>query len=664
MRAVARPKLLFHGLFIAATLVVGLALLPRVWEFAQHSWEMLFFPWQIDYDEGVNLNASWLLSQGVNIYSPNPPGHFVSALYPPLMYGLSAISFKLWGLNLWSGRLIALLGSLGAGAALWVWVYAETRRHAAGLLSALLWFSLGPVYVWSTFYKQDVPSIGLGLIGGAMIALMPGGTRSDTDVNKRTNLPAYLAIAPLALSFWMKQSSVAPLIAVGLFMLLWRRRLGVRWGLWAGASIIIPFLALGLLTQGGMWEHLSGFNEFGRSTSRLAARVDTLLAEFWPMVLCGGILLTTALVWAVRRKTLAWSALYLFVSIPATTLAILHPTGNYNQLLLILAPLCLAAGVLAGAAGNGFSRAKGTQRRLAMLGAICVALLLIAAQAVLVYSKPQWTWYSPLALPLPERAERMRQIEEAVRAADGPVLSDDQWLLLKNGRQPIYDDPVAMAALARSGAWDESTLLADLRRRKFSLIVLEFDVTQDTYNPRWTDKALKMLQDNYRLQFRDVYFLYRPQPAADTPEVGAKCSIEGGPTLQGYTFATTLANRGDRLPLSLYWQGARPHDLDVKVFARLVDGSGAAAWQVDWQPGELAGRAWSHGVWEVGKAVRDTLSVPIAPDLPYGRYRLQIGAYTLGADGKIATLMPQCSGEAAPEPDGSITISDLIVVER
>src|SRR5439155_11222501 len=61
-------------------------------------------------------------------------------------------------------------GALGAGAALWAWVYVETRRHLAGVLAALLWFSLGPVYVWSTFYKQDMLSLALGLAGGAMAA--------------------------------------------------------------------------------------------------------------------------------------------------------------------------------------------------------------------------------------------------------------------------------------------------------------------------------------------------------------------------------------------------------------------------------------------------------------------------------------------------------------
>src|SRR5439155_2909715 len=89
---------------------------------------------------------------------------------PPFYFLLNAAAIKLWGLGLGSGRLLALAGALGAGAALWAWVYVETRRHVAGVLAALLWFSLGPVYVWSTFYKQDMLSLALGLVGGAMAA--------------------------------------------------------------------------------------------------------------------------------------------------------------------------------------------------------------------------------------------------------------------------------------------------------------------------------------------------------------------------------------------------------------------------------------------------------------------------------------------------------------
>ena len=126
-----------------AVVAIALLLAPRLADYARHSWEALNFPWQLDFDEGINANASWLLSQGTNIYRPNPPDHFISSMYPPLYFALNAPAMKLWGLNLWSGRGLALLGALGVAAMLWAWVRVETPGtllvhypHSCGLPSA------------------------------------------------------------------------------------------------------------------------------------------------------------------------------------------------------------------------------------------------------------------------------------------------------------------------------------------------------------------------------------------------------------------------------------------------------------------------------------------------------------------------------------------------
>ena len=125
---------------------LGMLLLPRLVDYAQHSWAALFFPWQLDFDEGVNLNAAWLLSQGVNIYRPNPPDHFVSAMYPPLYYALNAAAMKLWGLSLFSGRLLTFISALGAGAMLWAWgrtPYGQHFHHSTAGGFPVLFFALG-----------------------------------------------------------------------------------------------------------------------------------------------------------------------------------------------------------------------------------------------------------------------------------------------------------------------------------------------------------------------------------------------------------------------------------------------------------------------------------------------------------------------------------------
>src|SRR5206468_10253128 len=86
----------------------------------------------------------------------------------------------------------------------------------------------------------------------------------------------YWAIVPLSLSFWVKQSSLAPMVAVWIFLLLRDWRLAVRWGLWAAGSIVVPFLALDLLLKGGLHTHVFAFEHYGRSLARLGKNLDGL----------------------------------------------------------------------------------------------------------------------------------------------------------------------------------------------------------------------------------------------------------------------------------------------------------------------------------------------------------------------------------------------------
>jgi hypothetical protein len=650
-------------------------LAPRLLDYAQHSWDAVRFPWQIDFDEGINLNASWLLSQGVNIYRPNPPDHFISSMYPPLYFALNAVAIKLWGLNLASGRVIALLGAMAAGAMLWTWVYAETRRHAAGLLAALTWFSLGPVYAWSTFYKQDMLALALGLAGGALAA---GAASEGWKVEKFKGLKVdnsptfkpsilqtfklYLAIVPLALSFWVKQSSLAPMAAVGLFLLLRDRRLAVRWGLAAAASILVPFAALDVVLRGGLHAHVLAFDHYGRSAARLAKNMDALWTQHAPLVLCGAGFAVLGIWSATRqRRSPPLSTLYLLVATPAALLGNSLPTANYNHLLDILAPLCLALGVALGTAWRKIELGGMRLDRALLAGGV---LALAFAQAGIVYNKPGWTWYTPLGIPLEERAERMEKISQAVKQAPGEVLSEDNWLLLKNGKRVLYDDPAAMAALANAGEWDQSVLLQDINRRKFSLVLLQYDLTNETYNPRWTNQALDALKANYDVLFRDVVFSHAPRAPGAKPQTLAGCSAPGGPLLEGYTFRSTTANRGDALAMNIYWRGSGGEgQAGVKFFVRLVDGSGAPRWGADLLPGETAGKPWPAG-WTPGEPVRDDLSLPVPADLPYGDYRLLMGTYTVDTAGGIRALRGDCTGNVAMDPDGAIVMSSMQVVER
>jgi hypothetical protein len=293
------------------------------------------------------------------------------------------------------------------------------------------------------------------------------------------------------------------------------------------------------------------------------------------------------------------------------------------------------------------------------------AAALVLVQAALVYGQPSRIWYSSLGISLPERADRMEKISELIRQTPGDVLSEDNWLVLRNGKRVIYDDPAGMAALARSGKWDESILLQEIGGRAFPMVVLDYDITDLAFTYRWSDAALRALRDNYDLLYADVRFIHIPKPVEVEPLAQVDCRAAGGPGLQGYTFRPTEARPGNVFGLGLYWQrdGTTEVDGNIKVSARLVDEAGGVRWQADWPPGETAGKAWS-AAWAPGQTIVDTVQVPLSYDIPYGKYRLDLVGYTLNAEGNLAPVEFDCTFPPDIGAAGGLRLAEFQLVER
>ncbi|MGI8588850.1 MAG: ArnT family glycosyltransferase [Chloroflexia bacterium] len=627
------------ALAVGVLLLPVLALLGRLALFAGHSAEMLAFPWEIDFDEGVILHSSWLLANGQTPYPPITADHFVSSVYPPLFYALNAVALKIWGLNLWSGRALSLLGTLLAAGSLVAWTFAETRSRAAGLIAAALWLSSGPVIVWATFYKQDVLALGFGALGGAMLA-WAGRPNLPSPVPRGVTRLAWLAILPLVLAFWTKQSTLAPLAAAGLYMLGRDRRSGLRWCLGAGAALTGPFLLLNVALGGQLYIHLFLPGAEALSGARLGKNLGALWGEGWPVIVLAGVTALALLGWAARTVP-ALSVLYAAVSMPALLLTNLSPLANYNHLLIGLLPLCLLAGV-----GLGHAASLGEWRLRAGLLVAGVAVLLV--QPALL--GPIKNWYTPLGQPLDEKATRFELLERAVADAPGSsVLTEDAWLALRAGKALPYDDPAMMTIQANSGHWDQRDFLNDIARRRFGLVVLEQDITGETDTPRWSAAGLAALQANYAVKSRDVRFLAAPRAPPAAPPDARDCALAGGPRLVGFFLPGGGARLapGDVQQLSLYWAApataTSPEPLKFSLLLR--DPQGKAAWQADLPPGAEAGRPWPS--WPPGASPRDDLQVPVPATAPPGVYTLVLSAYVPGAGG-LRPVPFVCGAGSAP----------------
>lgn len=132
--------------------------------------------------------------------------------------------------------------------------------------------------------------------------------------------------------------------------------------------------------------------------------------------------------------------------------------------------------------------------------------------------------------------------------------------------------------------------------------------------------------EEYRALFpdpvMDVALYARPDPAIAPRQYGDLFMLRGA------LFAST-ARRGGRLHVDLWWSALRPPGLDYSVGVFLLDDSGTLRAQHDGPPGGTATSRWTPDMTE-SQPIFDRHSLPLAPDLLPGEYRLGVQVYWYG----------------------------------
>jgi len=124
-----------------------------------------------------------------------------------------------------------------------------------------------------------------------------------------------------------------------------------------------------------------------------------------------------------------------------------------------------------------------------------------------------------------------------------------------------------------------------------------------------------------------------PALASATP-VGAE--FGGVVALDGVLLPPSVA-RGQPLAYTFLWRALGETNVDYTVFLHLIDGAGQMVAGHDAQP---RGGLYPTSVWAPGERVADEHSW--TPDLPPGRYRVEVGLYDLSTMARL----PLTGGDA------------------
>lgn len=248
------------------------------------------FPLNLDLMEGTVLQHFQRAVAFKPIY-PEPTPTYVPLAYNPLYYLLTIPFAWIFGVNLFTLRLVAILGMLGSGLIIFLVVRQKT---------ASLWWSIIAAGLFAAAYKvmdayldtahSDSWFLFMALLGTYII---------DRNRSRLWNL---IGVVVLVADFWFKQHGA--LFAVGgLLFLTWRQGLKSSILYWLVGLILGPifYIFIGPSVFGSHFHYFTW--EVPRHWSELTTdtfhRYIGFIAEFYPILAFSGTLLTG---WAFRSS--------------------------------------------------------------------------------------------------------------------------------------------------------------------------------------------------------------------------------------------------------------------------------------------------------------------------------------------------------------------------
>jgi hypothetical protein len=452
----------------------AIALLCQLCAYVFLSVHVIQHPFDLERAD-VTLQLACDLARGRPIYRPLTDFPFVAGDYPPVYLFLNAVAIRLFGLNLWSGRLISFLAALGVSAILLLWVYRETRWPAWSFTVALLPF-LSPLFFSRTaFYRVDVLAAALSFLGVYLVACS-GSERRDI-----------VAVAVLVLALFTKHSMVAAPAASFLYLLRIDRRRAMRFATWLACTICILCILCIVSTRQEFFRHLVLYHVIGVDMEVFAVHYRTFVRWTAPFALCWGVFVVVALAQS-RGRSLA--AIYGLTSL--VHFLFLRRTGASLHYLLEPSVACfLATGLL-------LPRIQDV-RPLKSLGSAFSAVVLVVLIAVQYGLAGRELAGEETLDRLKVSSERDTAIMEEIRERPGDILAEQPTYVLLAGRD-IQVAPFHIAQLAKAGKLDQARIVQAIQTGRFSLIILSSPARQPSKETRmcFTDEMLAAIVARYR----------------------------------------------------------------------------------------------------------------------------------------------------------------------
>jgi len=478
---------------------LGLLLLWHAAKLLAYGAWAIGYPYELDYGEGIVWQQMRTMFDGRG-YGPIADYPLIVFHYPPVYHALTCAAAHLFGLDgLAAGRIVSLVSLLvaaGFGAAVVRRLLrAEGQGTAAtigALVAAFTMLSNWPILFWTPVMRVDLLALAFSFAGlwCALVAL------------ERPRI-IYAAASLFVLAVYTKHSMIAaPASCFGALLLL-RPATALR-GI--AASILLglaALAALGWATNGGFFRHLFLYN-LNRFDLRQMMPLVTLFSAhslYFAVAILGNRERAGRLSAAFRssqgtmRSRIAalpgGEGLLILSAYLLTTMLMLpliaKSGSNANYLIEFTSVACLFVGLGVSRAAVLALNGTGSRDR----GPRLLSLVLVSALVAQVWLLP--TNRFDKVAPRPPRAE-FAALEEMIRGAGKPVLSDDMVLLIRAGKDVTWE-PAIFAELSAKGLVDEHAFVRRIRAGDFAFFVTYGEpgepIFDARYNPAVADAMIR-----------------------------------------------------------------------------------------------------------------------------------------------------------------------------
>lgn len=490
-------------------LLVGLLLYAG--HFAYHAFNLARAKGEVNYAESTWLFSALRVRHGLTPYFDYTHAPYIPMTYPPLLPGLAGWLGALFGTSdrqvITFARLFSLASSLAISGIVAIICRALGVSAPLAAVAGLLFLTPQLTFsLWSFAARSDMLAAAVALAAVAVLVL----------ASCRDSMPAWSlmlggALCGLALS--AKQTAVAPLLALGLWLVLarqdsWRARIS-RIALVAVATLAGLSAALAPFGLDGTRQLLQGTLDLAsqpQDAANFYTRLDNLVTMFglcFPLSALG--------LWALIRARAAHDpasrAINLLLLYVATSSIVFLLTsaklGSASSYCLeTIAVLCVAAGV---GLGSLERLVDGAERQVA------VALLVLAIAPIATQS-----WYAfKTAQSSVDMGPDDGPLASLAQTGKGPVLSENGYILLNGTEPPYLLDPLFFSVQERAGKWDAGPAVQMVKERKFASVVLfhTIEARPSVNGASWLPNGLyDAIQDNYTLAgLQGRYYVYLPR---------------------------------------------------------------------------------------------------------------------------------------------------------